>query len=268
MEKKNGLVYILCGIIAILAIALGVVLWQQNKKNDTKKEENNTSQKEEFKDLDIEDSLVEEAMRFIPYTFCGGVHITLTQENKTIDDFSNLDKFNMVLSLYGNDIIKTAADDSKFVLDEKELSKYFKDTSFMDAFKPGADTGFDAITKKSAHDGYVAVEDTIIPFFMSYKDGKYSFTSYGTGCTGPGNDGYFLKIDSAKKSDKTLKIYVTSYYEERDINDDGEFVSTTYVHKGDKLPVGLNDKDKFDQYEIVYDISEGNLRLTALNYVK
>ena len=268
MEKKNGLVYILCGIIAILAIALGVVLWQQNKKDDVKKEENTPEQKEEFKDLEINDSLVEEAMRFIPNTFCGGVHITLTQENRKIEDFSNLDKFNMVLSLYENEIIGTAVDDSKFVLDEKELSKYFKDTSFMDEFKPGADTGYDAITKKSSHDGYVAVEDTIIPFFMAYNDGKYSFTSYGTGCAGPGNDGYFLEVDSAKKSDKTLKIYVTSYYEVRDIDDDGEFMSTTYVHKEDKEPTDINEKDKFDKYELVFDITDNNLRLVELNYIK
>ena len=266
MEKKNNLVYILCGIIAILAIALGVVLWQ-NKKDNTKKEDN-TEQKEEFKDVSINDPLVTEAIRFIPNTFCGGVHIELTRTNRTIEHFSTLDKFNMVLSLYEDEIIKTAADNSKFVLDEKELSRYFKDTSFMDSFKPGADSGYDAITKKSSHDGYVTVEDTIIPFFMSYNDGKFSFTSYGTGCTGAGNNGYFLEIDSAKKSDTTLKIYVTSYYEVHDIDDDGEFSSTTYIHEGDTTPTDRNEKDNFDQYELVYDITDNNLRLTELNYIK
>ena len=273
-KKNNGVVYILCGIIVILVVALGVVLWQNNKdntKNDEKTSEKQEQKQEgeKFEDLKKDDALVKEAFSFIPNDFCGGVHIELTNTNKKITDFSNIDKFNMVLSIYADKIIATAANESVFSLDEKDLYKYFADLSFMDDFKPCADTSYDAITGKPSKDGYVSVKDSIIPFFVSYKDGKYNFTSYGTGCTGASSPGYYLKIESAQKSDKTLKINVISQYIVYDFDEAKDnFVEKTYVHKGDKTVTDANDKDKFDHYELVYDIADGNLRLTEMNIVK
>ena len=95
---------------------------EKNTKEEPKTVEEPVKE-EKYEDIDKEDSLVQEATKFIPTYLCGGMFLKLGEDNKKITDFTSLEKLNMIVSLYEQDIIKTATDYSVYSIDESELSK-------------------------------------------------------------------------------------------------------------------------------------------------
>ena len=277
-KKGHGLVIALVIIIVLLIALLAVVttlLVTSKTKNEVKKPQP-TQQEEKYVDLAKDDALVTEASSLIPIYMCGGLALDLKNEDVTIDDLPNSEKLNMVISLHLDDLFKTSADLSSFTFKEEELTKYFADLKFMDEFKPGIDTGTNG-DGTPQHAGTKYYDDTIYPLYMTYKDGVYTMGGYGTGCTAPGNPGYGLMLENAKKSDSNLVLNYARYYSEPEMDEStGNFYYNYFNHKGDKEAVAKIvdlekdpekvDTKKLDHFEFVYNIKNDKLILEKINY--
>ena len=232
-------------------------------KEETKKEENAPT--DEFKSLSLDDKLVKEAVLFDASTLCGSPINEYDQKSRTIDEISDKIKMEMIVSRYIDEIIRTVESDdgdSTFDLKEEDLKRYFKDLSFLKKYE-GKNTSFDSY-----------------PSTMTYKNGVLSFKGYPTGCEGLG-EGYHSQVISAKKNSKQLIFKVITYYlgAEYDEKED-KYVYSTYKDHKSKTAIEEDVKfdestfqyilnnELYDQYEYVIDISEGNLQLEAINYVK
>lgn len=271
-KKNHPLTTAVIGMIILLLLLL-VFYFLQPKTNPKEKKE----VEEPFEEISIEEDLVHKAYSFIPNYFCGGIYLKLDKTNKKIDDFSELERLNMVLSLYEEDILKTMSNQSTFELKEKELYQYFKDIRFMDSYK-GIDTATRYDTGETEHKGTKKIEDVILPLYMLYEDGTYTIGGYGTGCTGPRNDGYYLELDRAEKNNKELVLSLIYYYSEAVYDDAKEdFVYRFYSEKGETIPVEeVNAKDMFEheftsteykEYEMRFEIGEEKLQLMSINYI-
>lgn len=268
-KKTNIVTWIIIVILIVLLAGCGYLLIQERSKNKelNGKEKNNTIatkkeepiQEEKIEELELTDSLVVDATKIIPKHLCGGVAIKLEKEDRTIEEFTNQEKLDMIASIYEDNIIKTAADGSKYTFTENELKKYFEDLSFLDAYKPST------------------MAFTIYPAKLTFDNGDIIATSFGTGCEGPGNNGNILKIESAKKTDETLVINYLQYYRKYDFDDDaGDFVAKIYKTEDDKETVAKTvdvskyqfDKDKFNHYSFIYNIKDGNLQLQKVEFIE
>ena len=187
------------------------------------------------------------------------------KESVKVEDISDEVKTEMAFGRYASDMYKKIAEayDTETIeavkIKEEDLKRYFKDISFLEKYKNGKD-----ITPNS------------VAAVGKYKDGVFSFTAYPTGCEGYSND-YTTTLVSAKKNDKQLVLRYAYYFLKYDINKEE---SNSYKAKGDKEIVekalvydeelkGYKiDPSKYDNFEFVFDISEGNLQLEAINYVK
>jgi len=277
-KKGHGLVIALVIIIVLLVALLAAVttLLLTNKQDNNTKKPEPTTQVEKYTDLTENDKLVTEAISLIPNNMCGGLALDLQNKDMTIDDLSNKEKLNMVISLHLDKLYKTSADLSSFTFKEEELDKYFSDLKFMDEFKPGIDTGTNG-DGTPMHAGTKYYDGTIYPLYMTYKDGVYTMGGYGTGCTAPGNDGYRLLLENAKKSDNSLVLNFARYYQKPEMDDStASFYYNVFNHKGDKEVVAKItdfekeesqiDTKKLDHYEFVYNIKNDKLILEKINY--
>ncbi len=277
-EKKKGkglvvaLVIIIILLVAVLAVCVTLLL-TTNKEEP--KIDNKQPIEEKYTDLELDDSLVQDANKIIPNYMCGGLAITLKEKDMKIDDFSDNEKFNMVTALYFDKLIDSSGNNSSFTFKEEELNKYFANLKFMDSFKPGIDTGTD-VNGKTIHEGTKFIDETIYPFYMTYKDGVYTMGGYGTGCAGPSNEGYKLYMEKAKKNSSQLIINYARYYEKPEMDESTDtFYYEAYNHKGDKDVVSKVeysengtkiDTSKLDHYDFIYNIKDNNIRLEKIKY--
>ena len=278
MNGKKGILWFVVGVLVCALMVLcfigGMKYYDKTHQEDTKEKQEKSEDSEEFKDLDLKDSLVKEAMGFMPYELCAGVYYKFTEKDVKIEDISNIDKFNMMLGLFSNDIFDTAQydGDKKVELTEEKISKYFADLSFLNEFKKNYSTA--------------NVDDQkynfVMPFNVEYKDGNFFFYAYPTGCTGPGEDGGMIETLSAKKNSKQLIITVMYAYETVVFKDDDFFynfsVNEAAAKKKDyaqknlvcgESPDGCDfgfDKSLYNKYDLVFDITDGNLRLQEINF--
>ena len=268
--KKKGIIITLMAIAVVLLAVVCILLWKVTQKEKPKEPETQeeTKQEEKFEEVSIDDNLVTDAKKFLPTYLCGGMYLNLGENNKTMADFSNEEKINMMVSIFEDGIIKTAMDGSMYSVDEKEAAKYFADLSFMDEYKGGVDTAYDIKTGKAEHEGAKGITDTIIPFYVVYNNGKYDFTSYGTGCVGPSNNGYYYNVAKAKKSDSKLVVEFYRYYAISDYDDVNEtFYKKIYVKEGDSTEADITKTELFDHYEMIFNIEDGNMQLQEINYL-
>ncbi len=274
-KKKSNVVPILIVIIILLVVALGTSLALLFLNTETTKEKPTPKPQQEVKleKVDLDSDLVKEAATFIPNNLCGGTALNLEKKDLDISDISNLDKLNMFISLFEDRIIKTAADQSKVTIKEADLDRYFADLSFMDEFKPAIDTA------KPTHNGAKMIDGIIYPLYMKYENGEYSVEGYGTGCTAPGNDDYYLTLVGAEKSNKQLVLTYVKYYSKATFDEstgnfsyewykDKESTEKVEVVDGEKIGDYIPDKTKYDNYQIIFDIKDDNLRLTSIKYMK
>jgi len=267
-KKQSVVVTILIVLLLVAAFGFGYAVCATNKFNkktenaESHDSENSGSKNEEEKWEDVSESsfLIEEAKKFNSPKLCGGSNLTLEKRDRDFSELSVTDKLDIAISvgLCG----KT----------ETELGTYFKDLSFLDAFKPSYDTCYDYATGAPCHEG--AKKDVIIhhPMYVRYIDGRFICEKYGTGCSGPSNEGDYLKFLDAKKNDTTLIVNYVHYYQVPDYDPETDrFGSIIYKEKDDKNPIevveGVFDKSKFDGYQFVFDITNGNLQLTKINYL-
>ena len=164
--------------------------------------------------------------------------------------------------------------DSTYSFKEEELYKYFEDISFMEAFKPAIDSCHN-ISGLACHSD-AKVKETLLPLYMKYENGTYTIEPYGTGCTGPSNDGYYLSFENSKSEKSNLVLRYLRYYLKTDYDDSTDtFISKYYKDesRSEVLFESKNgeqpkfDSNKYDHYEFVYDISNNNVRLTNINYL-
>lgn len=268
--KKKGVLIALIAIIVVLLAAIGLLLWKMNDKEETKEPETKeeTKKEEKMEDVSVDDALVTKAKGFLPTYLCGGMYLKLEEGNKKVTDFSKEERLNMIVSIFEDGIIKTAMDGSIYSVDEKEVAKYFEDLSFMDEYKGGVDTAYDISTGKAEHEGAKGITDTIIPFYVVYNNGKYDFTSYGTGCVGPSNSGYYYNVSKATKSDSKLVVTFYKYYAVPDYDDTNDtFIQKVYVKEGDSTEADIKNTKAFTHYEMIINIKDDNFQLQEINYL-
>ena len=256
-----GFGYALCGTNFFSELVVG-----RKKPQNSGKSEKLT---EELDTISLNSLLVKEAEKFVPEAFCGGINLDLEKRDKDISDISDIDKIRMLLSL--GMCGKT----------ESELETYFKDLSFLDVVKPAIDTCTDSRNGEPCHAGAKTNVDIGMSMYMKYDDGKFVCETYGMGCIGGGNDGDYFSLLDAKKNDTTLILDYLHYYKDVDYDSETDkFINNIYKEKGDtNLLYSFEnnqyfvekmkeiDKTKFDGYQYVFDISEGNIWLKKINYL-
>ncbi len=278
-EKTNLklIIILLLVIVVLLAIFLGINRLRVKNYSRPSNNTNNTVETvDEYENVTLNDPMVLEAQKFVSSYFCGGLYFKLEKKDKDVSQFTDFEKFNIVLSLFEEEILKTMPDGSKYTFKEERLKRYFKDLKFMEYFKPAIDTASDA-SGNPGHKGAKLIEDLILPVYLSYKDGIYTVEGYGTGCTGPANSGDYLRVKGAKKNDEHLIVDYLHYYSEADFDDDKEeFFYRFYKEKGASAPVDAVfvsefekykfDESKYDSYQMIFDISEDQLQFVKLTY--
>ncbi len=276
MKKGNFILGVIVGILLIAIMAgcfyLGTKFANRNNEKsetETKEETKKEELTEEFKDVKLTDDLVLEAKNFSVYEFCNGSLYDYPGKSVTVDNLPDSLKVEMAFINYAQKIYDKLeeAEDltniSALKIKEEELKRYFEDLSFLNKYKDGKDFYLKSILA----DGF-------------YKDGAFFFTPEIGGCEGPGRNGVVADLIGAKKNNKELVLSFVVYYREIKIDDDDNVTVNAYVNEKDKKAAETKveydeekgrydiDIDKYHQYEYVFDISEGNLQLKAINYVK
>ncbi len=263
MKKGNFILGVVVGVLIMAILGAGFYLGTKfvakgdDKKDTETKEEAPKEDPSVFKEVSLSDALVKEASMTNATNFCGGPVYTFTKEDVTVDKLSAEVKMNMAFGRYTSEIVALTDTGKAFEVDEKDLEKYFKDLSFLEKYKNGKDFSF------------------AVPAVGKYKNGKFVFTPYATGCIGA-YEGYNTELSSARKNDKQLILTYNYFYQTYDYDKDELKV---YKAKGDKAPEEIVkydeeterykiEKDVYQKYEFVFDISEGNLQLESINYVK
>ncbi len=288
-KKSNGN-KVLVLIIIILFILLGACGYyiftekkESNKKNQDEVEKNTKKEdiKEEQKleEIELTDTLVTDAIKTIPYHDCAGIELKLDKVDRSISEFTEEEKLNMILSIYSSSFIKTAMDSSTYTIEEKELEKYFDDLSFLNKFRPAIDTSYKWETKEPAHEGANILEDYIYPVYMKLEDNKISATVYPTGCEGPMYKGDVLRATKAMKNEEILEIEFVHHYRGDATFDEkaNTFIYPIYKNKEDTTPIEQLsssqytdykfDESKYDGYKITYNIKNNNLKLQSIKYL-
>lgn len=273
------LVILLCGCIYLLVVNNDLNNTNKpeptEKNNKTKPTETNTE--EPLQKVDLADSLVMEVDGMIPYYPCGGIAIELNQKDKSINEFTNLEKLNMILSIYSEPLIKTAADQSDYTFLETELNKYFDSISFLDEYRPAIDSS--TTGSNASHSGAKVANDLILPSYLRLSNGNITGTVYGFGCEGPGNNGARLKLAKAEKNAERIVLDYIYYYQELLDYDDSknDFLYNLYRMEGAQEPIETVegnkmteislDKTKYDTYQFIYNIKDDNRKLEKIKYI-
>ena len=261
MKKGNFILGVIVGILIMAIMAgcfyLGTKFANRNSEKTETKEEAKKEDPSVFKEVALSEDLVKEASMTNASNFCGGPVYTFTKEDVTVDELSSEVKLNMAFGRYASEIVALTDTGKSYEVEEKDIEKYFKDLSFLDKYKNGKEFSF------------------AVPAMGKYKNGKFVFTPYPTGCIGA-YEGYNTELVAAKKNDKQLILTYNYFYQTYDYDKDELHI---YKAKGDKEPAEIVkydeeserykiEKDDYQKYEFVFYISEGNLQLEAINYVK
>lgn len=275
-KKSNFWMGFVFGFAAVLVLGLcfyaGTLVAKHEDKKDTKTEEKaeKKDEKDETKAVELKatDKLVEEARKLVPMKMCHGYDIKLEGKSRTLDDLSTNEKLAMTAFYFGSNLSFENIDPDKYTgevheeLKVEDVEKIFEDTSFLESLK-----------KKGSYG--------VGPYSVLYQKGKYYYNLIATGCIAEEYKDDLLGFYKAVKEGNTLKVtygyaYIDEHYDEKE----DDFVSYLYKAKGDKEPLVKNpeindetyllevDWSKFNQYEFVYDISDGNLRLQEINYIE
>ncbi len=291
MKGKKIILGIL--VVVLFIAALGLCFYagtkvgkkQETKVEEKEKEQEKTSEeeakkedkdeKEESTDKEVvlkkNDKLVSDALGVMPRYMCGGVFYRFDGKSRTVDKFTNDEKIYMLFGAVSDKIFEASskedfdAEKDYITFEEKEFKKYFSDLSFLSEIKKDKE-------------GYGL---DYPPAVVKYNNGKYEAHSYPTGCIGGGEDGDYLYFEKATKKGNELTVRYIHTYVVIDFNEkDDDFVRTYYKAKGDKKAVDVDfeyadgedkivgDASSLDRYDFVFDISDGNMRIKAINYIK
>ena len=268
---KKGIIGFIIGVVATLGLVLcfyaGMQFAKKEDKKDTKTEEKEPAKKPEKVegkiDLDIDHDEVVEARRAFPFALCHEYILRLDGKSRKVSELKDTEKLAMVINYYTEELFNNDSDDGDYrmELSESQIKRLFEDTSFL----------------KKLDDDQYAIDARVI----QKENGKYILTAYPTGCVADEYEGANMTLYKAyKEDDKLVLVYayaweVTKFNEKID-----DFEVTYYKAKGDKSVVVKNpefddniqeykvDWSKFNTYEFVYDISDGNLRIQEINFVK
>ena len=238
---------------------------KDNKDNGNDKGKNcdcESSQKPSSNDISIPE------MEF-GHIACGGVSFDFKKSTVTVDKISTSDKLGMLstvlLEMVGKDKLRELSEDKDLVLDFNILevaNKYFDVTPEM---------------KKQMEEGFGS------DFYLfKYKDNKSILHLVVGGCTSA-NDGDYVKLKEIKKENNTL-IKTYYYYYLKGVGEpvvvgksDGYGISTFpfsyYKDENAAKPLyeevvseSIVNFDEFDTYDVYFDISNGNMKLTKIVY--
>ena len=241
-------------IIAILMLTIGIIIGKHSNNGSTGKGNVKETEKRDNKEeLKLTDNLVKDADSLIPVGMCGYQEFQFNGKDIVVDDLSSQTKVNMLVYHYG-----VVGDNKKITEDDAKI--FFEDVSFLEDVKKGK------------------VKEVIAPFKISYKDGFYVISSYGTGCEGP-YEGYSKKLIKATKIGDELELTYAYYYMDYDYDNEYimlykkqgskatynkvEMKDDEYVQDGKKL-----DYSVFNYYVLKFDNSDGNLRFKSMTYVE
>lgn len=270
----------------VLVIVLGVVLVvgvlglsfyagikfanYENEKGKTTVEENIKEEKkqelEEVLDVKNDDDnyIVNKANSFIPRYLCGGYELRLDGNSLKVSDLKDKEKLAMLMNGLLNDF-DWGEDNIKY--EENDFKKYFDDLSFLE------------LVKNAGKEGY-----KLGPIKLTYKNNKYEFFAYATGCENMefSEDHLFLN-KAVKKGDKLILTYDYAYWKQIVLDPDADDIETKlifYKDKKDSTPIFddvkrdddsndyLVDWSKLNKYEFVFDIKSENMKLLEINFIE
>ena len=264
-KGSNKIVFISMGIIIVALVVVVLVLLLGGKGNkNSNNEETNSEQNVENNNNVVEETI--EELKFGNYA-CGGVNYSFSKKTVTVDEISPKEKLAMlatVLSELINTENITAGEDIELDIDIYELAqKYFDITPEMEKqMEEGFENGF---------------------YVFSYKNKKSYVNLIIGGCIGPSNEGNYVKYKESKREGNTL-ISTYYYFYKKNLdepvvigNDNGyditTFPSSYYKDKSDSKPLysdvvsdDIVDFEKFDTYDLYFDVSNGNMKLTKIVY--
>ncbi len=277
--KNNSKIIIIVLVLLILVIfGMGIFITYNNSKRNAnnrpteiKEEKDNKPEKEENNiiELDEDNEEVKEAKSLIPIELCGPVYFPFERKNILVDDLNNNYKFNMLAYHYYFNF-KTETEN---IIEENELRRYFANLKFLDEIKKnGFDSSYNIDTGEAKNNNNY---ESILPLKLTYKDDKYYFSGYSTGCTGPGNDGGRIKFKSAKKVNDGLELTYYYYYQKIVFKGDNYYFNI-YNYKDGNIIYGeitdekINDDymnlNEFDTYTLYFDTSNDNMRFIKMVY--
>ena len=272
-EKKNNNVWIYTLLVIIILGLAGYIFYDKfwpglvnnTDKKEVNAEVNNDENKISGKELSFDSDLVKDAKRLVPQDICGNVDYRFDGKNRKVSELTDEEKLYMLMNYLGKDISIEYDDNGDIVpvvVEESVVKKYFDDISFLN------------IVKRKT------IEHT--PYIFSYENGKYKLSVMITGCEGPEvHTGNMLELEKAMSFGDKLVLTYNYYYGDtkENSNNNSGFDYYFYKHKNDTEYIAKNpeynetsdsykvDWSKFDKYEFVYDIGDGDLKIQEINYI-
>ena len=247
-RKRNILVFLI--IIVVLSFCF---VGCGKKDNEAKKEE-------KLVKVEEDDSIISLTEYFGLYDYCdgSGFGYRLDKTNRSIEDFTDEEKLNILLDILISRTLDNEVDSIE--IEEDELEKYFDDLSFLD------------IVKEKGSYGRAG-------FSITYKNGKYITKLNSSDCGDEFNETEELFFYEAEKNSHTLYITYAYAYATYELLDtfavEDEYEIMLYKHKGDKDAVyafteapDKLDFSSFDKYQYVIDISNGKYKLKEIKYIE
>ena len=273
-EKKGGkaLIIVMGLIILLLVIFIAFLLLNGDKKNTNSdnKESNNNVENNNQENTNNEnnennnntiniDDIIEPTFASVA---CGGSDFDFKKETVLAKDIKANYKLGMLATVLSR-MIDTknlvAGVETELDIDIYEIAqKYFDITPEMETqMGDGFGTGF---------------------LWFSRKNQKSFVTLEIGGCIGPDNEGNYAKLKDIKQEGNTLiSTYYYYYNKNSDVIEDPaggvQFPYSYYKSESDTTPVYKDivnddsvDFEKFDTYDLYFDISSGSAKLIKVVY--
>lgn len=262
-NKNSKIIIIIMGIVIVLLIALILVLLLTGSNNTNQEQHNNDKP---LNNVENDNQNIENAeyskKKVSDISFagiaCGGTDYKFVKDTVLVDNISTKNKLGMLakalLKLIDLEKIE-AGKDVELNIDIHEIAKkYFDVTPDMEKqMAEGFGTDF---------------------YIFTYKNNKSYINIIIGGCMPPLNEGEYTRFKGSKTSGNILVESYYYYYLKNESSDDEErFTYSYYKDKNDAKPIYSKvssgdslDYSKFDSYDLYFDTSDGNMKLSKIVY--
>ena len=258
----NKLIIVFLSIIIILLIGIiaFLLLNGKDKNENTTNNTNNNNQQENNTSNGEENNTVDLITPEFTAVACGGVDFSFAKKTVSVNEISVKYKLGMLATvlLKSVDVSKIEAGvDTEIDVDIYETAKkYFEvNPDMLTEMEKGFSTSF---------------------YTFKYKNNKSYINIIIGGCTAPDNAGDYVKFKGSKKEGNILINSYYYYYSKNDpIEDETNVVFTKSLFKDKDAATAVYTKVKesdtvdysvFDTYDLYFDTTNGNMKLTKIVY--